>query len=61
MGGDNGRVVRVKMTGCEGGDGGGLVSEDGGAVSKSNCKRESGVRAGHLELAHVIVCAGGAA
>jgi len=39
VGGDNGRVVRVKMTGCEGGDGGGLVSEDGGAVIKSSCKR----------------------
>ena len=27
MGGDSGRVVRVKVTGCKGGDGGGLVSE----------------------------------
>ena len=61
MGGDGSRVVRVKVASCEGGDGGGLVGEDGGAVSKSNCKRESGVRAGHLELAHVVVCAGGAA
>ena len=61
MGGDSGRVVRVKVTGCKGGDGGGLVSEDGGTVNKSSCKRGSGVRAGHLELAHVIVCARGAA
>ena len=61
MGGDSGRVVRVKVTGCKGGDGGGLVSEDGSTVKKSSCKRGSGVRAGHLKLTHVIVCAGGAA
>ena len=57
MGGDGSRVVRVEVAGCEGGDGGSLISEDGGAVSKSDCKCGSGVRTSHLELAHVVVCA----